>query len=83
MTAVNTDIRSTPPRNHEAIVVDVEFGFISNAIWVGGAGDVELMMAGDDSIVLYSGAQAGSYIIGRFKKVISTNTTATLLVNQW
>jgi hypothetical protein len=83
MPASNTDIRSTPPRQHEAIVVDVEFGNVSNAIYVGVSGDVELVSADDGTNLIYKNAAQGTYIIGRFKKVNSAGTTATNLINAW
>lgn len=50
------------------------------ALWIGGAGDVAVIAAGDTAAVTISGVAAGTVVPIRCKKVMSTNTTATLIV---
>ena len=52
---------------------------ISRAIWVGGAGDVAVLMS-DDTTVTFAGVQAGSLLPIRVKRVNATDTTATSIV---
>lgn len=49
------------------------------ALWVGGAGNVA-MVAIDGSVGTLEGVAAGTLLPVRFKRVNSTNTTATLMV---
>lgn len=52
----------------------------TRALYIGGAGDVAVIFAGDDAAVTLSGAQAGSVLPVQVTKVMSTNTTATNIV---
>lgn len=52
----------------------------TRALWVGGAGDISVIMVGDTAAVTFAGAQAGSLIPLRVKRVRSTSTTATSIV---
>jgi len=52
------------------------------SIYVGVAGDV-VAVTEDGNDELYKNAQAGSYLVGRFKRVNNTNTTATNLLACW
>jgi len=72
-----------PPKYHAAITKSdsTNFTHFSTCIYVGGAGDVALVTENGD-VVTYVGAVAGTQIVGRFKRVNSTNTTATNLVLQ-
>ena len=59
---------------------DVQYlPFVPRAIYVGGSGDVAIMMPGGD-IVLLTGAVQGSVLPVRAIKVFFTGTTATNLV---
>jgi hypothetical protein len=49
---------------------------ITRAVWVGGAGDLAVLMA-DDSAVTFVGVQAGALLPIRVKRVNATDTTAT------
>lgn len=49
-------------------------------IYVGGVGDVALLFWGDTAAVTFSAVPAGTTIRGNVQKVMSTNTTATLMV---
>jgi hypothetical protein len=50
------------------------------ALWVGGAGNVAVIAEGDTSAVTISGVAAGTLLPIACYKVMSTNTTATLMV---
>lgn len=53
---------------------------VSRALWVGGAGNVAVILAGDSSAVTFTGVPAGTLLPLRVKRVMSTNTTATTIV---
>ena len=55
---------------------DTLLASITRAVWVGGAGDMAVLMA-DDSAVTFVGVQAGSLLPIRVKRVNNTDTTAT------
>ena len=52
---------------------------VSRALWVGGAGNISVIMA-NGSTVLFSGIAAGTMLPLRVSRVRSTSTTATLIV---
>jgi hypothetical protein len=54
-------------------------GGMFDGLYVGGAGDVAVRTA-KGSTVTFSGATAGSTIPIRFDRLMSTNTTATLVL---
>jgi hypothetical protein len=49
-------------------------------LWVGGAGDVAVIAAGDSAAVTIVGVPAGTLLPVSVVKVMSTNTTATSIV---
>lgn len=51
----------------------------TRALYVGGAGDVAVTMR-DGSVVTFSAVPAGTFLPLRVTKVMSTNTTATLIL---
>jgi hypothetical protein len=57
----------------------VPLEFFSRAIYVGGAGNISVVML-DDSTIPFAGLVAGSILPIRVKRVNSTGTTATNLV---
>lgn len=71
---------------------DITFASPGSArgLWIGGAGNVNVIMEGDKNIpsgvaatsvaVLFSGVGAGTLLPIRVSRVLSTNTTATLIV---
>lgn len=59
-----------------------ELSYVSRAVWVGGAGNLNVVTAGDDSVT-FSGIQAGTLLPIRVKKILSTSTTATLILAGW
>ena len=57
-----------------------QLGYVTRAIYVGGAGNIHLQLADDSASVTIYGALAGSTITVRARLVGSTYTTATHLV---
>lgn len=53
---------------------------VTRALYIGGAGDVAVIFAGDTAAVTLAGALAGSVLPVQVTKVMSTNTTATNIV---
>lgn len=51
----------------------------TRGLYVGGGGDVAVVMA-DDETVTFSAVPTGSVLPVQVKKVMSTNTTATLIL---
>lgn len=49
-------------------------------LYVGGAGDVALVLAGDTVAVTFKAVPVGTRLEVQFSRVMSTNTTATLLL---
>lgn len=52
-------------------------------IWVGGTGDVAVLMNGDQAAVTLSAVPVGTMLNISVVKVMSTNTTATLMTGFW
>lgn len=50
------------------------------AVWVGGAGNIAVIAENDTAAVTISGVQAGTLLPISVTKIMSTNTTATLIV---
>ena len=63
----------------ESITLDQDTSRIARGIYVGGDGDVTLLMA-DDSTITLIGVVAGNFYPFAFKQVTSSGTTATNLV---
>lgn len=59
-----------------------ELSYATRALWIGGAGNVRVEMLDGQTLTL-SGVQAGTLLPIRVKKVLSTSTTATLIVALW
>lgn len=53
---------------------------VTRGLYIGGAGNVNVTMEGDQADVLFSGVPAGTVLPIRVSKVKSTSTTATLIV---
>ena len=53
---------------------------VTRGLWVGGAGDVAVIFTGDTAALTLAGVTAGSMLPVQVTKVMSTNTTATLIV---
>lgn len=52
----------------------------TRGIWVGGAGNLAVIFAGDTTAVTLVGVAAGTLLPIQVTKVMSTNTTATNIV---
>jgi hypothetical protein len=59
---------------------DTDVPSVTRGLYVGGAGTVVVVLAGDSGAVTFVGATAGSVLPIRVKRVLSTGTTATSLV---
>lgn len=57
----------------------VDLPKVSKALWIGGAGNVNVILA-DGATVLLSGIPAGTLLPLQASRVLSTDTTATLIV---
>lgn len=54
---------------------------VSRALYVGGAGNVNVHMLGSRTAVVFSGVPAGTILPIRVRRVLSTSTTATQILN--
>ena len=71
----------TTANNHAAVVKSDSTVFAEvSAIYIGGAGDIALVLSGSSTVVTYVGVVAGSYLPVNAVKVMSANTTATDIV---
>lgn len=61
------------PRSYKAQVPGTSFP-LSNGLWVGAAGNVQVVTHDGDNIVI-PGVQAGTYLIGQFTQVVAAGTT--------
>jgi hypothetical protein len=52
----------------------------TRALWVGGTGDVAVIFTGDTAAVTISAVPAGTLLPIQVSKVMSTNTSATLIL---
>lgn len=52
----------------------------TRGLYIGGTGDVAVIMAGDTAAVTFSAAPVGVILPLQVTKVMSTNTTATLIL---
>lgn len=53
----------------------------TKGLYVGGAGDLAVMGVGDSAAVTLVGVPAGTFVPGAYKRVMSTNTTATNIIS--
>lgn len=76
--------RSDPPARYAAVTPSdaTVFGDMSRCLYVGGTGNVAVRTRGGDTVT-FSAVPVGSFIIGEFDKVLSTGTTATLILRGW
>lgn len=58
----------------------VDLANVSRALWVGGAGNVAVMLRDDTVATTFVGVAAGTMMPLRVKRVMSTGTTATNIV---
>lgn len=57
----------------------MNFGMTQKALWVGGAGNLAVIPVGQNTAITLTGIVAGSFIPLSVKRVMGTNTTATLI----
>lgn len=57
-----------------------ELSFVTRAIYVGGAGDISVILADDTAAVLLKAVPVGTLLRIRAKQVKATDTTASLLI---
>lgn len=85
----STSGQITPAADAVAITpADADLSLTGNkftrAIYVGGAGDLAVQMAGDDNNnVVFSAVPAGTVLPLRVKQIRATATTATDIVAMW
>lgn len=75
---------TTPPEHAAAVVTSdsADLANVSRAIFVGGAGNLTVVMAGGETVTL-SGVAAGSLLPIRVSRVMATGTSATSIVTLW
>lgn len=56
---------------------------MSRGLFVGGAGNLSVVMAGNSATVVFTGVPAGAFLPLRVHRVNSTSTTATNIVAVW
>jgi hypothetical protein len=76
------DSRFTAPATKAVAVTaaDSDLAIPARALYVGGAGNISLILSEDSSAVTFSNVPAGTILPFQVKQVRSTNTTATLIV---
>ena len=57
-----------------------ELSEVTRALYVGGAGNVNLVLADDTAAVVFYGVPAGTVLPVRVKQVMEASTTATYMV---
>jgi hypothetical protein len=55
----------------------------TRALYVGGAGNVAVVMSGNGATITFTGVTAGFILPVQVTKVMATNTTATNIVALW
>jgi hypothetical protein len=76
----------TAPYRFGAVVTPndgVDLATPARALWIGGAGAVNVDFDGDAGTVLLSGVPAGTLLPIAARRVRATSTTATLIVALW
>ena len=72
----------SPGRNGTEITPDDnnDLANVSRALWIGGAGTLEVLLQGDSAAVTIVGIAAGTLLPICAKRIYSTGTTATSIV---
>ncbi len=75
---------TAPPENGAAVSPSdtARLGFVTRAVYVGGAGTLRVEMLGGETIT-FEGLAAGTVLPIRTGKILATGTTATALVALW
>ena len=78
------ELLSSPCDNAATITPnnDVDLAYVSRGIWVGGAGTINVTLAGGQT-VLFTGILAGTLLPLRVTRVLASSTSATNLVAIW
>lgn len=80
----STSAAQTPAAFAKVITpADSDLDDITRSIYVGGAGDLAVAMAGDGAVVIFSDVVAGQVLPIRASQIRSTATTATNIVAMW
>lgn len=76
-----TQQQSVPATDGEAVTPSdtVDLAHVSRALWVGGAGNLQVIMQNGTTLV-FSGVAAGTLLPLRVSRVKAASTTATLIV---
>jgi hypothetical protein len=74
-----------PPAHFAAVTPSDtdELTYVTRALYIGGDGNVCVIGKDNSAAVTFVGLKAGAILVGRFKQVKSSGTTATNLVAQW
>ncbi|HEY4136508.1 MAG TPA: hypothetical protein VGO34_14985 [Alphaproteobacteria bacterium] len=72
---------SPPTKGHLVVPSDDEdLPFVCRALWINGDGVVVAILKDDtDDVALSYNVFAGTYLVGRFRRVLETGTTSTAL----
>ena len=78
------ELLSSPCDNAVAITPSntEDLTYVTRAIWVGGAGSVNVITAGGQTVLIV-GVQAGTLLPLRVTRVLSSSTSATSIVGMW
>lgn len=88
MAAIDLSNRSNnvvdPGSNAAAVTPNdsTDLSYTTRAIYVGGAGNLAVVMAGGQTVT-FTGVTAGAILPIRVSRVMSTNTTATNIMAIW
>jgi hypothetical protein len=80
--AKSSSILDSPGKSAYAVVPanDTELAVYSRQVYVGGTGNLNVIMVGDTANTLFSAVQVGTMLPIRVKVIHSTGTTATNIV---
>jgi hypothetical protein len=85
--ADNTQIQplGLSARNAAAVTPndDADLAQVTRAIFVGGAGNISVTMAGTGTAVVITGVPAGAFLPICAARILATSTTATNIVAFW
>lgn len=75
----------TAARHAEAVTPSdtADLNHVTSAIYIGGAGNLALILANDSAPVTFTGLAAGTVLQVQAKRIMATNTTATALLAMW
>lgn len=73
---------NSPARNGTEITPDdgTDLANVSRGVWIGGAGNLEVLLQGDSASVTIQNIAAGTLLPICAKRIYSTGTTATAIV---